>query len=158
MNNKIQDDLTNALSKLLLDKGNNGLGCVPNIRNVLAVIFANGEAFLRLMDDIHTKAWDKRDSVIRKDAIFDNTTKSASQEPRENETDPVYPWPQFIVATSGEDGHGKYEIKYPGDYTVLSKTKGYLYDVWPEVEFVEEFIKGFTLKENDDENPNKTFN
>ena len=155
---KIQDDLTNALSKLLLDKGKNGIGFVPNIRNVLAVIFANGEAFLRLMDDIHTKAWDKRDSVIRKDAIFDNTTKSASQEPRENETDPVYPWPQFIVATSGEDGHGKYEIKYPGDYTVLSKTKGYLYDVWPEVEFVEEFIKGFTLKEKEDENPNKTFN
>jgi hypothetical protein len=25
----------------------------------------------------------------------------------------------------------------------MSRTKGYLYDVWPEVEFVEEFIKGF---------------
>ena len=155
---KIQDALTNALSKLLLDKGKNGIGFIPNIRNVLAVLFANGEAFLRLMDDIHTKAWGQRDNLIRKDAIFDNTTKSASQEPRENETDPVYPWPQFIVATSGEDGHGKYEIKYPGDYAVLSKTKGYLYDVWPEVEFVEEFIKGFTTKDTDDTNLNTTFN
>jgi hypothetical protein len=155
---KIQDALTNALSKLLLNKGKNGIGFVPNIRNVLAVLFANGEAFLRLMDDIHSKAWDQRDNIIRKDAIFDATTKSASQEPRENETDPVYPWPQFIVATSGEDGHGKYEIKYPGDYTVLSKTKGYLYDVWPEIEFVEEFIKGFTKQDNQDADNNTTFN
>ena len=154
---KIQNALTNALSKLLLDKGNNGIGFVPNIRNILAVLFANGEAFLRLMDDIHGKAWDQRDNVIRKEAIFDKTVKSASQEPSENETDPVYPWPQFIVATSGEDGHGKYEIKYPGDYTVLSRTKGYLYDVWPEIEFVEEFIKGFT-KNDTEKNNNPTFN
>ena len=155
---KIQDALTNALSKLLLDKGNNGIGFIPNIRNILAVFFANGEAFLRLMDDIHGKAWEQRDNPIRKSAIFDQTVKNSSQEISENETDPVYPWPQFIVATNGEDGHGKYEIKYPGDYTVLSKTKGYLYDVWPEVEFVEEFIRGFTIKETEKTNVEPTFN
>ena len=155
---QIQNELTDALSKLLLDKGKNGLGFIPSIRNVLAVLFANGEAFLRLMDDIHGKAWDQRDNPIRKEAIFNKTVKGASQEPSENETDPVYPWPQFIVATSGEDGHGKYEIKYPGEYTVLSQTKGYLYDVWPEVEFVEEFIKGFTNKDTEDTNTTPAFN
>ena len=40
------------------------IGFVPTIRNVLAVVFANGEAFLRLLDDVHTKAWDQRDSKI----------------------------------------------------------------------------------------------
>lgn len=158
---KIQDSLTNALSKLLLNKGSNGLGFIPSIRNVLAVLFANGEAFLRLMDDIHGKAWDQRDNPIRKDAIFNKVVSNASQDnltPGDTSTQPVYPWPQFIVATSGEDGHGKYEIKYPGDYTVLSQTKGYLYDVWPEVEFVEEFIKGFTNKDSEDTNPIPTFN
>ena len=35
----------------LLQKKDNGIGFVPNIRNVLAVVFANGEAFLRLMDE-----------------------------------------------------------------------------------------------------------
>ena len=155
---RIQEGLTEALSKLLLDKGSNGIGFIPNIRNILAVFFANGEAFLRLMDDIHGKAWAQRDSTIRKSAIQDPTIKSGSQEISENETDPVYPWPQFIIATNGEDGHGKYEIKYPGDYTVLSKTKGYLYDVWPEVEFVEEFIKGFTTKDTENSNTNQTSN
>ena len=155
---KIEDELTKALSKLLLDKGANGLGFIPNIRNILAVLFANGEAFLRLMDDIHDKAWNQRDSKIRQLSIFDETVKSASQEPKENETDPVYPWPQFIVATNGENGHGKYEIRYPGDPDVVSKTKAYLYDVWPEVEFVEEFIKGFTAKNSEITNPTPIFN
>ena len=155
---KIQEALTNALSKLLLNKGSNGIGFIPNIRNILAVFFANGEAFLRLMDDIHGKAWEQRDNKIRKSAIQDPTIKTGSQEISENDTDPVYPWPQFIVATNGEDGHGKYEIKYPGDYTVLSKTKGYLYDVWPEVEFVEEFIKGFTTNDTENTNAEPTSN
>jgi hypothetical protein len=158
---KVQEDLTNALSKIFLDKGNNGLGFVPNIRNVLAVLFANGEAFLRLMDDIHGKAWNQRDNLIRKEAIFDKVVSNASADnltPGDTSLQPVYPWPQFIVATNGEDGHGKYELKYPGDYTVLSRTKGYLYDVWPEVEFVEEFIKGFTLRDTKDTNANSSFN
>ena len=48
---KIQEQLTDSLAELLKDKGNNGIGFVPTIRNVLAVIFANGEAFLRLLDN-----------------------------------------------------------------------------------------------------------
>jgi hypothetical protein len=158
---QIQTDLTEALSKLLLDKGNNGIGFVPNIRNVLAVIFANGEAFLRLMDDIHERAWSKRDNKIRKDAIFDKNNSNASADnltPGDTSTQPVYPWPQFIVATNGENGHGKYELRYPGEYAVLSKTKGHLYDVWPEIEFVEEFIKGFTLKDPETADPTTNFN
>ena len=44
--NEIEDALTNALSDLL-KKSDNGIGFVPTIRNILAVVFANGEAFLR---------------------------------------------------------------------------------------------------------------
>jgi hypothetical protein len=29
---------------------------------------------------------------------------------------------------------------------IIGQTKGYLYDVWPEIEFVEEFIRGLTQK------------
>jgi hypothetical protein len=61
--------LTEALADLLQNK-NNGIGFVPNIRNVLAVFFANGEAFLRLMDDVHTKAWNERNSEVRKKSNF----------------------------------------------------------------------------------------
>jgi hypothetical protein len=142
---EIETALTEALSNLLVSK-DNGIGFTPTIRNVLAVIFANGEAFLRLLDEVHTKAWDVRDDKIRKDAIFDKEVSNASADTKDvnvNANIPVYPWPQYIVATSGEDGHEKYEIQYPGDSKLVSKTKGFLFDVWPEIEFVEEFIKGF---------------
>jgi hypothetical protein len=143
---QIQTELTAALSKLLQSK-DSGIGFVPNIRNVLAVIFANGEAFLRLMDDVHTKAWEQRDNKYRKDVIFDKQVAGASADnlsSGDNSKEPVYPWPQLIVETSGEDGHEKYEITYPGDPKIINRSKGYLFNVWPEIEFVEEFIKGFT--------------
>jgi hypothetical protein len=144
----IQEELTKALAELLESK-DNGIGFIPNIRNVLAVIFANGEAFLRLMDDVHTKAWEKRDDKIRKNAIFDTTVSNANpdnQTSGSNSTQPIYPWPQVIKATTGENGQEKYEVRYPGDNDIIGQTKGYLYDVWPEIEFVEEFIRGLTQK------------
>ena len=143
---QIEVELTEALSKLLQSK-KSGIGFVPNIRNVLAVIFANGEAFLRLMDDVHTSAWNQRDNKYRKDIIFDKQVAGASTDnlsSGDNSKEPVYPWPQLIVETSGEDGQEKYEITYPGDPKIINRSKGYLFNVWPEIEFVEEFIKGFT--------------
>ena len=139
---QIEDDLTKALAELL-ESSDNGIGFVPNIRNVLAVVFANGEAFLRLLDDVHTNAWEQRDNKYRKEAVFNKQIQGASQDTLANGIDgkiPIYPWPQFIVETTGDKGQEKYEIRYPGDSAVISQTKGYLYNVWPEIEFVEEFI------------------
>jgi hypothetical protein len=143
---QIQDELTKALSNLLQSK-NNGIGFVPTIRNVLAVIFANGEAFLRLMDEVHRKAWDVRNEKERKEAILNTQIATASPDnPNlgEIEKTPIYPWPQYIVETNGENGQEKYEVAYPGDSQYISQTKGYLFNLWPEVEFVEEFIKAYT--------------
>ncbi len=139
---EIQDNLTKALSELLESKAN-GIGFVPNLRNVLAVVFANGEAFLRLMDDVHTNAWNVREDKDRKSAIFNPEVASANPDNLKsgnNETIPVYPWPQMIVQTTGTDGQEKYELRYPGDSRVVNQTKAFLADKWPEVEFVEEFI------------------
>jgi hypothetical protein len=157
---KIEDELTKALS-LLLENKDNGIGFVPTIRNVLAVVFANGEAFLRLLDDVHTKAWDQRDSKIRKGVIFNKQIANASADSKDSGDDknqPVYPWPQVIKETPGENGQEKYELRYPGDSDIIGETKGYLYDVWPEIEFVEEFIKGMTQKTPPPPPPTKTSN
>jgi hypothetical protein len=142
---KIQEDLTNALAKLL-QSSDSGIGFVPSIRNVLAVIFANGEGFLRLLDDVHTTAWDERLNPLRQKPIFNKTVSNASPDNISsgvNELLPVYPWPTYMVSTSGEDGHEKFEIRYPGDKEVIGDTNGNLLNVWPEIEFVEEFLKGF---------------
>ena len=157
---KIQDDITKALAEKLQSKST-GLGFVPSARNVMAVIFANGEAFLRLMDDVHTRAWDKRDDKIRKNCILNSSTSSASADnvsSGSNETLPIYPWPQFIVETNGENGEEKYVIAYPGDPDYVNQTKGNQYDVWPEVEFLEEFLRGYTEREGDSKNGQPNFN
>jgi hypothetical protein len=146
--NEIEDELTKALSALLENK-DNGIGFVPTIRNVLAVVFANGEAFLRLLDEVHTKAWAQRDTKIRKDVIFNKQVANASADSKDSGDDknqPVYPWPQVIKETPGEKGQEKYELRYPGDSDIIGETKGYLYDIWPEIEFVEEFISSMTQK------------
>lgn len=145
---KIQDELTKALADLLENKSS-GIGFVPNIRNVLAVIFANGEAFLRLMDDVHYKAWEQRDNKIRKNVVFNTNVSSASADNKNSGDDtnqPIYPWPQVIKETTGENGQEKFELRYPGDNDIIGQTKGYLYDVWPEIEFVEEFLNGLTQR------------
>jgi hypothetical protein len=141
---EVETELTNALGNLLQDK-NNGIGFVPNIRNVLAVIFASGEAFLRMMDDVHTKAWEQRDNKYRKEVIFNKQIANASADnllTGDVANQPVYPFPQLIVATTGDKNQELYEIRYPGDPDIIDRTKAYLFDVWAEVEFVEEFIKG----------------
>lgn len=144
----IQEELTEALTNLL-QKKDNGIGFVPNIRNVLAVIFANGEAFLRLMDDVHVQAWNLNDTQIkaRRNSILNPETANACVDnitSGDNKTLPIYPWPQMLVATSGKDGREMFELTYPGDKNVINQTKAYQTDLWPEVEFVEEFIRATT--------------
>lgn len=140
---EIQTSLTDALAEKLQSK-NTGIGFVPTIRNVLAVVFANGEAFLRMMEDVHSKAWDLRDEKVRKSAILGTKPSSDNLNPGDNENTPIYPWPQYIVETTGENGRGKYEIRYPGESELIDQTKGFEFQYWPEVEFLEEFVRAFT--------------
>jgi len=108
------------------------------------------------MDDCHTKAWDVKYDPVRKNAILTNEigsdTKNMVQSTFVNQSNdsnsqiPVYPWPQVFVEQNDDNKKGKYQLKYPGDPSIVDKTKGFLYDKWPEVEFVEEFVKGLTQK------------
>ena len=141
---KISEDLAKKL-----EDPNTGLGFKPTVRNVISVIMASAEGFIRLMDDVHTKAWDVKYDPIRKSAILNNNIGSDTKNVVPSTTDisqiPVYPWPQFFFETN-EDKKGKYQLRYIADPRVVQLTKGYLYDKWPEVEFVEEFINGLTQK------------
>jgi hypothetical protein len=148
----VKDDLANELSKILKDPVR-GIGFKPTIRNILAVLFANGEAYLRLLDDVHTAAWEQRNNPIRKDAVFStNSTSGGDINFQTVEQSPVYPWPQFTVENTA-NGNTTYEIKYIGDKDYSDKTKAYQYDSWPEVEFVEEFIRGLSLRGTSPSNP-----
>jgi hypothetical protein len=140
-----------------------GLGFKPSIRNISAVIMASAEAFIRLLDEVHTNAWNVKYDPIRQLAILDNKssapgtdTKGNIQRTTESQNEnqglstsqePVYPWPQYFVETP-EDKKGRFQLKYIADPSEVDVTKGYLYDKWPEVEFVEEYMRGLTQKFN----------
>lgn len=146
---EIEEQLTNSLLEKV--KTNDiGLGFNPTINNVMAVICANADAFLRLMDEIHEEAWNKRKSKIRLQAILGENKnegidskddlKENSSNNFNNSENFTYPWPSYFEAEIDEYGNEKLIDKYPGDPSVINLTKGYRYDEWPEIQFVEEFI------------------
>jgi len=142
---QIKKELSAALAQKI-ESPDGGLGFRPTIRNVMAILIANVDAFYRLMDEVHRDAWNLRADPVRRDVII-NPESSNGVETKDvilgggDETNFVFPWPQYFEREY--DGKNvKDVVKYIGDPTVEGRTKGYLYDKWPEVEFIEEFIRG----------------
>jgi len=150
--------ITNELANKVV-QADSGIGFTPTVRNVMAVIMASTEAFIRLLDDVHYKAWEVRQDPIRRDVVlnpsssmkssddvnFVGTTSNASQAFVENSLSNIYPWPQ-VFQQNDDPQKPKFELMYPGDPDFVNLTKAYLYDKWPEVEFVEEYLKGTSQK------------
>lgn len=157
--NKIEDEISKGKEKVVLAlsaalekkiEGPNGMGFRPSIRNIMAMIFATVEAHYRLMDDVHTQAWSQRFNKKRRQAILSNTLTSASSDTKDDTPTttapsvadvPVYPWPQYLTNTNLPDGE-PFELKYPGDASERGKTGANDFVAWPEVQFVEEYIRG----------------
>lgn len=164
--NKKLSEFEDALTKKLLEKiesGTIGIGFKPTVRNIIAILMASAEAFIRLLDDVHTNSWNLKYDEVRKKAILYNPSSAPgsdtlddiklTKEAIERGTNlkyaeiPVYPWPQFFVETP-EDKKGRFQLKYLADPTVVELTQGWDYSKWPEVEFVEEYMRGITMKFN----------
>jgi hypothetical protein len=162
-NKKLTDYEASISAELLrkIEDTATGLGFRPTVRNLIAVVMASTEAFLRLLDDVHTNAWNVKYDPVRKNAILDNPSSAPSSDTKQNvvisksaqesnqglsnSQEPVYPWPQFFVE-SNDDKKPRFELKYIADPTVVDLTQGWNYAKWPEVQFVEEYMKGITQK------------
>lgn len=144
---EIEDLITNQLSRRIVDV-ENSLGFKPLLKNVLAILFANAETLLLLLDGVHTKAWDLRFDPKRKNVILGND-KTYSPDKVNNygstnnsSNKPIYPWPHYY--TENYDGKKtSYVLEYPGNISEISRSGGDNYNIWPEVEFIEEFLKSF---------------
>jgi hypothetical protein len=153
---KITTDLSEKI-----ETSSNGIGFKPTVRNIVAVIMASAEGFIRLLDEVHTNAWNVKNNPKRVSVVYDNPSSAPGSDNVENFNisqsaknsnqglvngqQPVYPWPQFFVETN-DDKKGRFQLKYPGDPKYVDLTGGWSYEVWPEVEFVEEYMKGITQK------------
>ncbi len=132
---KLQDFVEQKMNTIVKRNGPGTLGFEPTVRNVFAIILANAEVYIRLMKDVHRRAIDVGQN--RKDKI-QNFSK-------ESKGDSIYPWPEIKKNFSG----GKQNIiAYPGDKELVSKLQSNDPVLWPEVEFIENYI-GITTNRYD---------
>jgi len=125
--NKLESDIETQMNNIVARK-DIGIGFEPTIRNIMGVVLANAETYIRLMKDVHYKAFENAE-VRRKilGGVLTDTDKSENA---------IYPWPEVKAQTAG----GKEMVLlYPGCREMAEKLQSYNRNLWPEVDFVENF-------------------
>jgi len=131
---KIEDDVEKKMNEVIKDPSQ-GFGFEPTIRNIFAVVLANAEVYIRLMKDTHNRAFDAAETRAKLLAGLTDEQKGKGTA--------IYPWPEVKKPISG----GKQNvIAYPGEPELINKLKSNNNTIWPEVDFVEEYIKIVTNK------------
>ena len=120
----VEKAVENKMNEVIIDK-NSGFGFKPTIRNIFAVILANADTYIRLMQDVHRKAIQR--SNFRKKEIVGEISN--------NKNEVIYPWPEVKKKGNKES----YTHYYPADSEVIKTTKGNNFSLWPEVEFIETY-------------------
>jgi hypothetical protein len=131
---KFQDKVEEEMNKIISDPSK-GIGFKPTIRNIFAVILANADVYIRLMRDVHFQAYNNREERKKRLKGFSDETPN---------DDAIYPWPEVKKET---DGNAKV-LAYPGDSELVGKLGSDDFSLWPEVGFVEEYIRT-SMKIND---------
>lgn len=127
--NEQREILTNDVEKRMneiVKRKDSGFGFEPTIRNIFAIILANAETYIRLMKDVHDKAFSV--GQIRKGKIYGFTKESVGE--------PIYPWPEIKINSDDKEN----VIVYPGDPTLIDKLESNNPQLWPEVDFIENYI------------------
>jgi hypothetical protein len=124
---KLQGEVEAEMNTIVRDP-TKGIGFNPTIRNIFAVVLANAEVYIRLMKDVHTRAFDKADE--RKELLkgFSDETPGGSS---------IYPWPE--VKKSAGSGSKHKVIVYPGDKDLAQQLQSRNPELWPEVDFIENY-------------------
>ena len=139
----------NKLEQLIEKKMNDiikrrdiGIGFEPTIRNVVGLILANADTYIRLLKDTHYKAFQVAEQ--RKDILNSVSTDSVGES--------IYPWPEVKKPATGKKQN---VLEYPGSFEMAKKLQSYDKKLWPEVDFVENYHAIATKKiEPNDSNEN----
>ena len=124
--NKLQTFVEGEMNKVIKDP-EKGIGFEPTIRNIFGVIMANADVYIKLLKDVHNRAYDvgsKRKTILKN--YSDETPKD----------DNIYPWPE--VKKIDSDAKQKV-IAYPGDPDLQVALQSNSPLLWPEVDFVENY-------------------
>jgi hypothetical protein len=132
---RLQNEVEKQMNEIVKDSTRGGVGFEPTIRNLFAVILANADVYIRLLKDVHKRAIDVSDE--RKKIIKNFSSDSIG--------DDIYPWPE-IKKSASEDKQKI--IAYPGEQDLELKLKSSDPILWPEVEFIEKFIRVTSNRED----------
>ena len=124
---KLQKSVEEKMNTIIKDK-TTGIGFDPTIRNIFAVILANADVYIRLLKDVHKSAFDASEERKKYFAGLIDEAPGG---------DNIYPWPE-VKKLTGTDK--RKVIAYPGDSDLLKKLKSDDKNLWPEVDFVENFV------------------
>lgn len=128
---KLENIVQNKMNEIVSNK-KNGFGFEPTIRNIFAVILSNAEVLIRLMKDVHKRAFEQAET--RK--------KIVSSFSKESDGESIYPWPEMKATIKNKEN----TIIYPGDPNFVVKLDSANPVRWPEVAFIETYIGVSTNK------------
>lgn len=131
----LEDLIEKKMNDIVKDTKLGGIGFEPTIRNIFGVIMANADAYIRLLKDVHQKAFDQGNE--RKNVLSNVVTDKSTN------SEDIYPWPE--VKKQGSDG-AQSVLMYPGNLEMISKLKSNDPILWPEVDFVENYYQVSTKK------------
>lgn len=124
--NKFQDRMQDLMNRITRDPSK-GIGFDPTIKNVFAVLMANADVYVRMLKDVHLRAFEngtERDKLIGN--LSDESTGNRN----------IYPWPEITKTTNGNKQR---TLMYPGDPQLIKTLKSDSKTMWPEVDFVENY-------------------
>jgi LAS superfamily LD-carboxypeptidase LdcB len=106
------------------------LGYMPTVRNAMMILLANTELFLQQIVDTSRKAetYHTQESF----ASLNGGNSGILGDGADNQK--IYPWPEYYEKGNASKGGGSV-LTYPGENPRLS--------AWPEVKFVEDFLKAY---------------
>ena len=110
-----------------------GIGFEPTIRNVIGLILANADTYIRLLKDVHYRAFQVAEE--RKNILNAVSTDSIGES--------IYPWPEVKKPATGKKQN---VLVYPGAYEMSRTLQSYDTRLWPEVDFVENYNAVATKK------------
>lgn len=132
--NTYENDITKQVNDIVVTT----LRFRPTLRNIIAILCANAETFIRLLDETHTKAYNIKVTPERRKLFLNNNMESV-----EKDKDIIYPWPLYYIDKSADKCLTSYELKYLGSTDLRNITGDR--NIWPEIDFVENFIEATTM-------------
>ena len=124
---KLQDKVEEKMNEIVKTNGNEGLGFEPTIRNVFGVVLAGADTYIRLMQNVHFRAYNVREE--KKNILVGFSDEATSE-------GAVYPWPEVNKVSDDK----KKILAYPAEFDLIRKLRSDNPTLWPEVEFVEEYM------------------